>query len=228
MKPVTRKETDMLELFGHPFSSYTWKALIAVYENDIAITFRMIDGEHPENIERLQAHSPQGKFPLLIDGDRAIFESSTIIEYLQHAHPGETVFVPASFQDALEVRMLDRFFDNYVMNMMQPAVDDALRAPEDRCPALVASAMQRLQCSYAWLDKRMQDRDYACGSTFTLADCAAAPALFYADWVCPIGEELDALRRYRRRLLERPSVARCVDDARPYRHLFPLGAPDRD
>lgn len=218
----------MLELFGHPFSSYTWKALIPFYENGTEFNFRLIDANHPEHAERLQALSPQGKFPLLVDGDSALYESTIIIEYLQRVYPGPTVFIPETLAATLDVRTLDRFFDNYVMGYMQYAVDDALRKPADRCPAIVAGAKERLQRSYAWLDQRMQSRQFACGQHFTLADCAAAPSLFYADWVHPIDEEFQALRQYRKRLLARPSVSRCVEDARPYRDFFPLGAPDRD
>lgn len=219
----------MLELFGHPFSSYTWKALIALYENDTPFTFRMLDEHHPENGETLRALSPQGKFPLLVDGDAAIWESSVIVEYLQHRAPGRTTLIPSAVERAVAVRMLDRFFDHYVMNQAQVYVDNALRPPgavPDRFAETQAG--QRLQRSYRWLDARMQENEWACGDDFTLADCAAAPSLFYADWVEPIPAPLVHLRDYRNRLLARPSIKRCVDDARPYRPLFPLGAPDRD
>ena len=217
----------MLELFGHPFSSYTWKALIPLYENETPFTFRTIDGEHPENVRRLHALSPQRKFPLLVDGDTAIFESSVVIEYLQQHYPGAVGFIPAENAGALEVRTLDRFFDNYVMGPTQQIVDDFIREPPDRSAPVVADAKTRLERSYVWLNERMREREWACGA-FSLADCAAAPSLFYADWVYEIDPEYRALRDYRSRLLARPSVKRCVDDARPYRHFFPPGAPDRD
>lgn len=218
----------MLELFGHPFSSYTWKALIAFYENETAFTFRMIDPDHPENTQRIQALSPLGKFPVLIDGEREICESSIIIEYLQHFHPGPVALLPPNQDKALEVRMHDRFFDNYVMTPTQDIVNDRMRDPTDRDALTVESAKATLRRSYSWLDRQLQRKNYACGDAFTLADCAAAPSLFYADWVDEIGEEFNCLRRYRQSLLARPSVKRCIDDARPYRPLFPLGAPDRD
>lgn len=218
----------MPELFGHPFSAYTWKALIAFYENGIDFDFRMIDSDHPGNTARLQTLSPQGKFPLLIDGETVLYESTVIIEYLQQAHRGPVAMLPEDPRAALEVRMLDRFFDNYVMGFMQQVVDDFLRAPQDRCPAIVASAKTRLERSYAWLEQHLQSRDFACGDSFSLADCAAAPSLFYADWVHRIDASCPNLRRYRTTLLDRPSVARCVEEARPYRALFPAGAPDRD
>ncbi len=124
--------------------------------------------------------------------------------------------------------MLDRVFDNYVMTPMNKFVVDTMRPEGAKDPAGVADARALLDKSYAWLDARLAGRTWAIGDAFTLADCAAAPSLFYADWVHPIGEEHAALRGYRARLLARPSFARTVDEARPYRRLFPLGAPDRD
>ena len=218
----------MLELFAHPFSSYCWKALIALYENGTEFSYQMIGPDHPENSERLQAFSPQGKFPLLVDDGHGVFEASIIIEYLQLHYPGGASLVPTDPRPALEVRMLDRFFDNYVMTPMQRIVADFIRDPEKRDPQGVEEARAMLGRSYAWLEGRLQGREFACGDTFSLADCAAAPALFYADWVCEIGAESPALRAYRTNLLSRPSVKRCVEEARPYRAWFPPGAPDRD
>jgi glutathione S-transferase len=124
--------------------------------------------------------------------------------------------------------MMDRFFDNYVMTPMQKLVLDGIRAPEHRDPQGVADAREMLDTAYRWLDDAMAAREWAAGDTFSLADCAAAPALFYADWAHPLGRALSHVQAYRRRLLARPSFARAVDEARPYRPLFPLGAPDRD
>lgn len=218
----------MPELFGHPFSSYTWKALIALYENDTPFTFQMIDPDHQENVQRILRLSPQGKFPVLIDGEREICESSMIIEYLQHYYPGQVALLPADKQQAITVRMFDRFFDNYVMTPVQHIVNDFMRIPSYRDTLTMDSAKAMLQQTYGWLNKHLQNTQYACGDAFTLADCAAAPSLFYADWVHEIGQEHTHLRRYRTQLLARPSVQRCVDEARPYRSLFPPGAPNRD
>lgn len=218
----------MLELFAHPFSSYCWKALIALYENETPFTFRMVDGDHPDNAERLRAVSPQGKFPVLADDGRAIFETSIIIEYLQLHYPGPVRFIPSDPDAALDVRLLDRFFDNYVMTPLQKIVFDAIRPADARDPAGVTDAKAMLQRSYAWLEQQLDGKAFACGDAFSLADCAAAPSLFYADWVCEIPAAAPAVRAYRSRLLDRPSVKRCVDDARPYRGFFPLGAPQRD
>jgi len=127
------------------------------------------------------------------------------------------------------VRMLDRFFDNYVHAQVQKIVGDSLRpGAADRDAYGVEEARTRLDAAYAWLDERMADREWAAAGAFSLADCAAAPALFYADWAHRIGEQFPNVRAYRKRLLARPSFARCVEGGRPYRPLFPLGAPDRD
>jgi glutathione S-transferase len=123
---------------------------------------------------------------------------------------------------------MDRFFDNYVMTPMQKIVLDSFRSIERRDHQGVADARTLLDTAYRWLDERMRAREWAAADAFSLADCAAAPALFYADWAHPIGGNFESVRAYRRRLLARPSLARAVDEARPYRELFPLGAPDRD
>lgn len=123
---------------------------------------------------------------------------------------------------------MDRVFDNYVMNVMSVIVSNALRPEEHLDPYGVERARRDLDKIYAWLDGELAGREWACGPDFTLADCAAAPSLFYADWAHPIANNLATLKAYRARLLSRHSVARCVDDARPFRAYFPLGAPDRD
>jgi glutathione S-transferase len=217
-----------LQLFGHPFSSYTWKALIPRYENATPFTFRMIGPDHPENGAELARLSAVGKFPLLVDGEAAVFEATAIIEHLAAFHPGPVALIPTDRAAAVETRMLDRVFDNYVMNVMQVLVSDALRPAEHRDPYGVERARGDLERIYGWLDKELAGREWAIGADFTMADCAAAPSLFYADWAHPIAERFATLKAYRARLLARPSVARAVDEARPYRAYFPLGAPDRD
>ena len=214
-----------LQLFGHPFSSYTWKALIALYENATPFTPRSL--EEPANAAELARLWAPAKFPLLVDDGRPVMESSIIIEHLQMRHPGPVRLIPSDTDSALEVRMLDRVFDNHVMANMQRVVIDALRPPERRDPVEVDAAKAALEVIYRWLEGWMVGRKWAAGD-FSLADCAAAPALFYADWVHPISDEFGRLQDYRRRLLARPSVSRCVEEARPYRAYFPLGAPDRD
>jgi len=217
-----------LALYGHPFSSYTQKVLIALYENATAFEFRGIGPDTPRHVEEWQRRWPLRKFPLLVDGDRQLVESSVIIEYLQLVHPGPVRLLPADPQAALDVRFLDRFFDLHVMDAIQIAVGAALERLPMPAEAARGIARERLERAYAWLDALLVDRPWAAGDDFSLADCAAAPSLFYADWTHPIGDDFPALRAYRTRLLARPSFARAVEEARPFRHLFPLGAPDRD
>jgi len=169
-----------------------------------------------------------GKFPLLVDGERNVAESSIIIEYLQLVHPGSARLLPADPLSALHVRFLDRYFDLHVMNVVQVAVDGALTGDAVKRRDGLAFATQKLELAYAWLDAELAGRAWAAGADLTLADCAAAPALFYADWTHPISEAFPVLRSYRARLLARPTFARIVDEARFFRPHFPLGAPERD
>lgn len=215
-----------IELFAHPFSSYCQKALIALYENEIPFTLRML--EDPGVGEELAALWPMKRFPILRENGRVILESSIVIEYLHLHHPGPLRLIPDDPDLALEARMLDRFFDNYVMTPQGKFVFDALRPAGARDPHGVEEARKMLDTSYAWLEERMRDRIWAVGDAFTLADCAAAPSLFYADWTHRIPERFENLHAYRARLLQRPSFARAADEARRFRHYFPLGAPDRD
>ncbi|MBG0795653.1 glutathione S-transferase family protein [Methylocystis sp. H62] len=215
-----------LALYGHPFSSYTQKALIALYENDTAFQFRSLEDKQAE--AEWAALWPIKRMPLLLDDDRSVMEASVIVEYLDLRHPGRTTLVPRDAQAAIEVRFMDRFFDNYIMTPMQRIVFDRLRSEEDRDSFGVAEARRALDTAYGWLNENMEGREWAAGEDFSLADCAAAPALFYADWTHPIDNALVNLKAYRQRLLARPSFARAVDGARPYRAYFPLGAPDRD
>lgn len=215
-----------IELFAHPFSSYCQKALIAFYENDIPFELRML--EDPGVGEEFAALWPIKRFPILREGGRVVMEASVIIEYLQVHHPGPVRLIPDDPDLALQARMLDRVFDNYVMTPQGKFVFDALRPEGGRDPHGVEEARRMLETSYAWLDQHLEGRTWAVGETFTLADCAAAPSLFYADWTHRIPKEHRNLTAYRARLLERPSFARAVDEARRFRHYFPLGAPDRD
>lgn len=217
-----------LQLLGHPFSSYTMKALIALYENETPFDFKILGPDQPENTAELIGHWPVAKFPVLVDGDTTVVETSAIIEYLTAFHPGPVPLIPADAKAAAPIRMLDRVFDNHVMSPMQAIVADTRRPEDVRDPYGVSQARTALDTIYAWLDRTLAGRQWAAGDVFTLADAAAAPALFYADWAHPIGEDHATLKAYRARLLARPSFARCIDDARPYRPYFPLGAPDRD
>ena len=217
-----------LVLYGHPFSSYTQKVLIALYEAGTAFDFRLIDPTEPGNVVEWQRLWPIGKFPVLVDDGRMVAETSIIIEYLGQTHPDARPLIPADPAAALQVRFLDRVFDQHVMNAAQHAVDGALTGDPARRTEGEALARRKLSVSYAWLEHEIDGRTWAAGDDFTMADCAAAPALFYADWIHPIPEDCPQLRAYRARLLAHPSVARAVEGGRPFRHLFPLGAPDRD
>lgn len=213
----------MLALYGHPFSSYTWKALIALYDRDIPFEFRTM--EHPDNPAVVAAASPLGKFPLLVDDGEEVFEATAIIEWLAATRPEAADLLPADPREAARARMIDRVFDNYVMNVMTESVVDVINngayQPETR-----ASVEERLVKSYRWLEQWLARR--ADPGWITLVECAAAPSLFYGDWVYPIPDECPRLRAFRGHLLALPAVSRCVEDARPFRHYFPLGAPDRD
>jgi glutathione S-transferase len=217
-----------LQLYFHPFSSYCQKALTALYENAIPFEPQRLDGPDSPASQRLATLWPIKRFPVLVDGDRTILEASCIIEYLGLHRPGPVRLIPDDPRAALEVRMMDRFFDNYVATPQQKIVFDALRPEGDHDPCGVRQAREMLDTAYAWLDRVMAGREWAAAGAFSLADCAAAPFLFYADWTHPIGSAHPNVVAYRRRLLARPSFARAVDEARPYRSFFPLGAPDRD
>jgi len=216
-----------LALYAHPFSSYCQKVLVALYENDTPFEYRSL--EDPAHGRALEALWPMKRFPVLVNGERTVLEASTIVEYLQLRHPGPVRLLPEDPLAALDVRMLDRFFDNYVSTPQQTVVFDALRAEDNRDPHGVAKARYTLDIAYAWLERHLADgRTWACGESFGLADCGAAPFLFYADWTHPIPDTCPQVRAYRARLLARPSFARAVDEARPFRPYFPLGVPDRD
>lgn len=214
-----------MKLYAHPFSSYSQKVLIALYENATPFDYRNLE-ELAANTE-LAALWPLKRFPVLLDDGRCILESSTIVAHLQAHHPGPICLIPPG-DAGLEVHMLDRVFDNYVMTPMQKVVLDALRPAADRDRYGVVEARELLDQIYLWLDQRLEGRHWIAGAGFTLADCAAAPSLFYADWAHEIPAGYGRLRAYRARLLSHPSIVRVVEEARPFRHYFPLGAPARD
>ena len=215
-----------LTLYAHPFSAYCWKVLIALYENGTPFRYRILD--NATAFAELEALWPLKKFPVLEDGEAAVIESSVIIEHLMLRHPGPARLIPDGIDAALKVRFLDRFIDNYIMTPFQMLVSDSMRGDVERDAKGVADARTLLDGAYGWLEKHVAKQPWAAGNHFSMGDCAAAPALFYADWVHPIGDRFPSVCAYRARLLARPSVARTVDEARPYRKLFPPGAPDRD
>lgn len=224
-----------LQLIGHAFSSYTWKALIPLYANGTEFEFRgLTPGDESEG-EFLRKMHPAGKFPVLVDGDTVVIESTSIIEYLALHHPGPAPLVPADPGEALTARMLDRIFDNYVMDNLNRVVaahfvdrDDpaggGLRDQPDM--AEVEAGKARLRQAYRWLENWLGENSLP--PHVSLVTCAAAPSLFYADWVERIPQDCPRLAMLRAELLALPAVSRCVEDARPYRAYFPPGAPDRD
>lgn len=219
----------MLALYGHHFSSYTWKALIPLYANGTEFEFRDVDPGAPDggvNLAFVQAAHPAGKFPVLADGDETFIEATAIVEYLAQHYPGSEPLIPADPGEAVTARMMDRIFDNYVMGTAQLVVNAYIADAENPDPAQVEAGRSGLLRSFRWLE------DWLGANTLpphvSLVTCAAAPALFYADWIERIPENCPRVAALRAEILALPPVARCVDDARAYRHYFPLGAPDRD
>jgi glutathione S-transferase len=217
-----------LKLYAHPFSSYCQKALVGFYESDSPFELALLQTGSAASAE-LSTLWPIQRFPVLEDNGRIVPEATIILEYLDHHYPGPTRLMPADPAVAIDVRLMDRFFDNYVMNPQGAIVFDFIRPQGKQDPYGVEQSRAMLERAYLWLDAHMAGRTWASGENFSLADCGAAPALLYADWTHPIPKALTHLHAYRARLLGRPSYARALDEARPYRPLFPLGAPlDRD
>jgi len=215
-----------LELHLHPLSSYCWKVLIALYEAGTPFELVMVNLMDPDARAAYLRVSPFGKIPALRDTGRGVdvFETSVIIEYLDIHYPGASRLVPADPEQALEVRLWDRIFDQYVMNGFQPIVNDRLRPEGQRDPLSVAGAYANLKRAWSVLEERLAGRTWAAGESFTLADCAAAPALFYSALAEPL-DGFPVTSAYRRRLLERPSVARAIEEAKPFFQYFP-GTPE--
>ena len=216
----------MLALYGHPFSSYTWKALIALYDTEIPFEFRVVDPEHPRHQEIVKSASPLGKFPVLDDGGALIFEATSIIEHLSVRFDEAAALIPSERAAAISLRMMDRVFDNYVMDVMQIVVDEYIRDAENPDATRIGEAREKLIRVYGWLESWLDRYDRP--ERISLIECAAAPSLFYADWVLQITDDFPRLKQWRAHLLSLGPVKRCVDDARPYRGWFPPGAPDRD
>lgn len=214
----------MIQLYGHPFAAFAWKAKIAAYHRGVPFAFRMVDPEHPENSARIKELSATGQFPALVDGDYQITQSNVVVQYLDRIGDAPPL-IPADPDQQLRARMLAEVFADYVAQPVTRIVTECFRADDAKDPTGVAEARATLDKAYAWLPGKLS-APWAIGDMFTIADCGAAPALFYADWVHPLPD--GPLKDYRARLLTHPAVTRVVDEARPYRHLFPLGAPDRD
>jgi glutathione S-transferase len=212
-----------LTLHFHPLASYCHKALIALYENDTPFEASIVDLASASERAALLKLWPIGKFPVLRDEARnqTIPESTVIIDYLDRHYPGRTRFVPADADQAVQTRLRDRFYDLYVHAPMQKIVGDRIRPEGNKDPHGVEEAQARLRTSYGMIDREMAARSFAMGEAFSLADCAAAPALFYANEVLPFGEDHINLKAYFDRLKARPSYARVLREAEPYFAMFP-------
>jgi len=212
-----------LTLYFHPLSSFCHKALIALYENDTPFRPYIVDlGDEASRAEFLKVW-PMGKFPVLRDdaGDRTIPESSIIIEYLDQQYPGKTKFIPTDPALARQMRMRDRFYDLYIQAPMQKIVGDRIRPPEKKDPLGVEQAKVQLKTALDMVEQDMANKIWAMGDAFTMADCAAAPGLFYANKVLPFGQTHANAAKYLHRLMERPSYARALKEAEPYFAMFP-------
>ena len=212
-----------LTLYFHPLSSYCHKVLIAFYENDTPFEPHFLNLGDEAVRASFASLWPIGKMPVLRDHahNRTIPESSIIIEHLTRHYPGPTRFIPDNADVALEARLWDRFFDLHMQNHMQKIVTDRLRPPGQGDAYGVEQAKSALRTAYDVLDRHLQGRTWAIGEAFTLADCAAAPALFYSNMLLPFGDTHLNAARYLDRLMERRSYARVMEEAQPYLSLVP-------
>jgi glutathione S-transferase len=209
-----------LTLYYHPLASYCHKALIALYEHGIDFEPRIINLGDAEQRAELRAIWPFGKFPVVRDHSRQrdLAEATIIIEYLDHHYAGRTPLIPGELDAALEVRLWDRICDNYVQGPMQEIVGDRLRGAQGD----MTGARGTLATAYRMIDRQVASRTWLAGDEFTLADCAAAPALFFASTIEQFPGDATDLHRYFERLVTRPSFRRVIDEARPYFHLYPF------
>lgn len=210
----------MLTLYGHPISSYTWKVLTALYEN--ATPFTSIDVDQNTYADFI-AKWPMGKFPILIDSDRdkLVTETSVVIEYLDAHYPGRTRFIPKDLDTALEVRRWDRVFDHLNTTMSKLVVDN-IRPEGQRDPFGVDEARRIIKGIYTVIEAQLGDRNaFIVGNDFTLADCSAAPALWYATRNAPLEGQFPRIAAYLERLNQRPSFARAVKESEPLFHMYP-------
>jgi glutathione S-transferase len=211
-----------LILHAHPLASYCWKVLIALYEKDIPFEARMVNLGDPEERAAFAALWPTAKMPLLEDGGRVVPETSIMIEHIDQTRPGRISLLPGKPDMQLEVRLWDRIFDCYVMDPMQRFVAQHLRPEQERDARELETTRQALVSAYALIEAKIGDRIWAAGESFTLADCAAAPSLFYAATIEAFPANHPRLKAYFDRLMARPSVARTIDEARPFFRYYPL------
>lgn len=211
-----------LALHYHPLSSFCHKVLVALHEMGVPFEARFLDLGDTAQRQAFHQLWPTGKMPLLVDDGRVVPESSVIIEYVALRHAAGQALLPRDPAEQLDVRLWDRLFDHYVMLPMQAAVADRLRPAQARDELAVAAARRTLSMAYGLVDQRMAGREWAAGDAFSMADCAAAPALFYASTIEPFPAGHRNLAAYFSRLLARPSVARVLEQARPYFRFYPV------
>jgi glutathione S-transferase len=211
-----------LTLYSHPLSSYCWKVLIALYENGSPFDVRMVNLGDPEAKATFKALWPTAKIPLLEDGNEVIPETSIMIEHIEQRHPGKVRLIPQDPHEQLNVRLWDRLFDLYVMAPMQRFIAQQLRPAAERDTVIIADSLAELRNAYDMIEERRGNHNWAAGESFSMADCAAAPALFYARIVAPFSSSHVNLSHYFDRLMTRPSVKRVITEARPYFQYFPL------
>jgi glutathione S-transferase len=213
-----------LKLYLHPLASYCHKVLIALYESGTPFTPQIVDLGDQDERASFAALWPTAKIPLLQDEERRriIPETTIIIEYLDRHYPGGRPLLPTGEDARLEARLWDRLFDSYVMTPMQQIVANRLRPESERDARGVAEAESTLRLAYDMIERQMADKPWAAGAAFSIADCAAAPALFYAAIIVPLPRSHVHLAAYFERLMQRPSVARTIAEARPYFQFFPF------
>jgi glutathione S-transferase len=213
-----------LKLYLHPLASFCHKALIALYENGTPFEPTLVDLGDAASRAAFTAVWPMAKMPVLRDEarDRIVAEATIVIEYLDTYYPGRTRFIPMGADRAWQTRMWDRFYDHYVHEPMQKIVTDRLRPDGSNDPVGVEQAKAQIREAYTLIEREMQSKTWMMGDDFTLADCAAAPALFYANTVLPVDAAQKNLRAYLGRLMARPSYARALAEAEPYFNLFPM------
>jgi glutathione S-transferase len=218
-----------LVLYYHPLASFCWKPLIALYENQTSFTPKLVDLGDENSRNAFFKLWPIGEFPVLEDSrkNKLIPQSASIIEYLNLHYAGSSKMIPADLELAFETRHWDGFYDAYLHAPMQAIVGACIRPDDKRDPMGADEFHQTIRTSYDILEKRMIGRTWAVGDTFTTADCSAAPALFYADKVEPLGNKYPSLSSYLSRLKLRPSFARVLEEAKPYFHMFPYKPADQ-
>lgn len=209
-----------LTLYYHPLASFCHKVLIALYEKEVAFEKKLVDLGNEQERAELASLWPLCKFPVLRDQMRSrnVAETSIIIEYLDHFFPGQQRLIPDDFDTALEVRLWDRVFDNYVQGPMQEIVSDRLR----NANADLSAAHATLTTTYRMIENQLSNRPWIVGEQFSMADCAAAPALFYVSTLQPFPNDCNHLSAYFDRLMTRPSVRRVLDEAKPYFSMYPF------